>query len=159
MVSAVAVRYNTDEFKRPRTPSFIADSANALEMQPGPIEPSWVIDGNPQARSAFHSRAEDESGLTSVWDCTAGSFRWFFGWDETVMILEGEVLVKAEDGTQRLLRAGDIAYFKGGSWATWHVETYVRKIAFLRRPAPAPLAVLYRLRNRLRRSRPVGLAG
>ncbi len=151
MASALAIRYKFADMEAPKAPSFVAGSAHALEMRPAPIEPSWVIEGNPRARIGHHSAAEDEAGLTAVWDCSAGAFRWFFAWDETVMILDGDVLVTAEDGTQRLLKAGDIAYFKGGTWATWHVETYVRKIAFLRRPAPEPLAMLYRLRNRLRR--------
>jgi uncharacterized cupin superfamily protein len=159
MASALAVRYGMADEARPRAPAFVAGSAHALEMQPAPIEPTWVLEGSPQARIAHHSRAEDESGLTGVWDCTAGSFRWFFAWDETVVILEGEVLVKSDDGIERLLRTGDIGYFKGGTWATWTVESYVRKVAFLRRPAPAPLAFVYRLRNRLRPASGGGLAG
>lgn len=152
MASALAVRYRLTEAKAPRAPAFVSASAQALEMRPAPIDPSWVIKGHPQARIAYHSGAEDESGLTAVWDCSAGAFRWFFAWDETVMILEGNVLVTTDNGTQRLLKAGDIAYFKGGTWATWHIETYVRKVAFLRRPAPAPLAMLYRMRSRLARA-------
>jgi uncharacterized cupin superfamily protein len=159
MVSAMAVRYGANAPERPQAPSFVAGSADALDMRPAPIDPSWILAGDPQARIAHHSTAEDESGMTGVWDCTAGTFRWFFAWDETVLILEGEVLVDAEDGTRRLLRTGDIGYFKGGSWATWQVDTYVRKIAFLRRPAPAPLAFAYRLRNRLRGTSIAGLAG
>ena len=65
--------------------------------------------------------------------------------------------VTAEDGSERTLRAGDIAYFKGGTWATWRIETYVRKIAFLRKPFPEPLAMLYRLRNALRGASRSGL--
>ncbi len=159
MASALAVRYRMTDDVKPQAPAFIAGSAHALDLQPAPIEPSWVLEGNPQARIAHHSRAEDESGLTGVWDCTAGTFRWFFAWDETVVILEGDVLVKSDDGIERLLRTGDIGYFKGGTWATWKVETYVRKVAFLRRPAPAPLAFVYRMRNRLRRAPASGLSG
>jgi uncharacterized cupin superfamily protein len=158
VASAIAVRYKPEALERPETPVFVAGPAGQLEMRAAPIEPSWVIEGNPQARIAHHSQGDDESALTAVWDCTAGTFRWFFGWDETVMILEGEVLVEAADGSRRLLRAGDIAYFKGGTWATWQIDTYLRKIAFIRRPAPAPLAALYRLRARLRRKPAIGLA-
>ncbi|MGG7518976.1 cupin domain-containing protein [Allorhizobium undicola] len=135
---------------REDVPPIIAAPAGALEMRPAPINPDWVLEGDPQARVADHSRSADEAGTTAVWDCTAGRFRWYFGWDETVMILEGTVDVTGEDGQSRLLKAGDIAYFKGGTWATWQVDTYVRKIAFLRKPFPGPLATLYRLRNALR---------
>ncbi len=157
--AAVAIRYkNYEPEERPASKPFIGACPDALEMSASPIEPSWILAGDPQARVAAHSKADDECAATGVWDCTAGSFRWFFGWDETVVILEGEVHVTAEDGTQRTLRAGDVAYFKGGTWATWRIDTYVRKIAFLRKPFPAPLAFLYRLKKMLRPQPQVGLA-
>ena len=157
--AATAIRIKSYTPERSRGRSFIGACPHSLELKPLPIEPAWVLAGDPKARAASHSKAEDECAATGVWDCTAGTFRWFFGWDETVVILEGEVHVTAEDGTERTLRRGDVAYFKGGTWATWRIDTYVKKIAFLRRPFPAPLAVLYRLRNMLRPKRAVGLAG
>lgn len=138
-------------------PPLVAAHAYGVELKPAPINPDWILEGDPQARVANHSQSADEASSTAVWDCTAGTFRWYFGWDETVVIQEGEVHVTAEDGTERLLRIGDIAYFKGGTWATWRIETYVRKIAFLRKPFPGPLASLYRLRNALRGGFSAGL--
>jgi len=131
-------------------PPLVAASSDHLALKPAPINPDWIIRGTPIARVADHSTSTDEASSTAVWDCTAGEFRWYFGWDETVVIQEGEVHVTAEDGSERLLRAGDIAYFRGGTWATWRVDDYVRKIAFLRKPFPEPLATLYRIRNALR---------
>jgi uncharacterized cupin superfamily protein len=156
--AAVAVRYTNYEPERPTPKLFVGTGLDQMEMAPSPIEPSWVLAGDPQARVAAHSKAEDECAATGVWDCTAGSFRWYFGWDETVVILEGEVHVTAEDGTERTLRPGDIAYFKGGTWAVWRIDTYVRKIAFLRKPFPAPLALLYKIKKMLRPQLQVGLA-
>ncbi len=147
MVGA-AMRSKAAEEKMPRP--LISASLDELEMAPKPIEPSWVLAGNPQARLSLHSRAYDDQATTAIWDCTAGTFRWYFGWDETVMILEGEVHITAEDGSQRTLKAGDIAYFPGKSWATWHIETYVRKIAFCRKEFPTPINVALKLRDRLR---------
>lgn len=128
----------------------VARAPGDLDMADAPIEPSWIIAGTPRARVALHSRSSDDTASTAVWDCTAGEFRWFFDWDETVVILEGEVHVTAEDGTQRTLRAGDIGYFAGGTWATWRIETYLRKIAFCRKRFPVPVVLAYRLRNMLR---------
>ena len=147
MVGA-AMRSRAIEEKAPRP--LVAAALDDLEMAPKPIEPSWVLAGNPQARLSLHSRAYDDQATTAIWDCTAGTFRWYFGWDETVMILEGEVHVTGEDGSERTLKAGDIAYFPGKSWATWHIDTYVRKIAFCRKRFPKPVALAYRLRNALR---------
>ncbi len=147
MVGA-AMRSHAAEEKMPRP--LISASLDDLEMAPKPIEPSWVLAGNPQARLSLHSRAYDDQATTAIWDCTAGTFRWYFGWDETVMILEGEVHITAEDGSQRTLKAGDIAYFPGKSWATWHIDTYVRKIAFCRKEFPTPINLALKLRDRLR---------
>jgi len=37
------------------------------------------------------------------------------------------------------LEAGDTAFFAAGSSAEWTVQTYIRKVAFMHRPLPAPL--------------------
>lgn len=134
---------------RRKIATVISAASHALDMQPAPINPEWIISGNPQARMADHSRSGDRAAYTALWDCTSGTFRWFFGWDETVHILQGEVHVTAEDGSVHHLRAGDVAYFKAGTWATWRVDNYVRKVAFLRRPFPWPIAFAYRLKNKL----------
>lgn len=129
---------------------FVASRLDGKELQPAPIEPSWVLAGDPQARCVEHHASADGDSITAVWDCTAGTFRWRFGWDETVVILEGEVHVTAQDGTERRLVAGDMAYFRAGSEADWHVENYVRKVAFLRRPMPALVSMAIRMKQALR---------
>ncbi len=151
-VGAVKIQHDISEAK----PPMVSASADMLEMQPSPIDPTWVLSGNPEARIAEHSQSEDDAAITAVWDCTAGSFNWYFDWDETVMILEGEVHVTDESGATRTLRAGDIAYFKGKTWATWRIENYVRKIAFVRRPFPGPLQLVLKLRNKLKEMRSGG---
>ncbi|WP_159946111.1 cupin domain-containing protein [Rhizobium sp. 18065] len=144
-VMLAAPRRETQE-----APPVVAASGDQVELNLSPINPDWIIEGAPVARVGQHSTSADEASSTAVWDCTAGEFRWFFSWDETVVIQEGEVHVTGADGASRTLRAGDIAYFRGGTWATWRVDSYVRKIAFLRKPFPEPLAILYRMRNALR---------
>jgi uncharacterized protein len=124
----------------------IAASVDDLELKSSPINADWILSGNPQARIAEHSQSADDAAITALWDCTAGSFRWYFGWDETVMILEGEVHVTDEAGSTRTLRAGDIAYFAGKTWATWRVDNYVKKIAFVRKPFPAPVVLAVKLK-------------
>ncbi|MDI7864585.1 cupin domain-containing protein [Rhizobiaceae bacterium n13] len=152
LASAVAMVVRSVPVVVPGSPPrpFVAGASDRMVLKPAPIDPSWIVNGNPVARVGEHSRSADEAGQTAIWDCTAGEFRWFFHWDETVMILEGEVHVTTEDGTVSVLRAGDIGYFAGGTWATWRIDTYVRKIAFLRKPFPAPVAMAYRLRSALR---------
>ncbi|WP_283196416.1 cupin domain-containing protein [Rhizobium sp. AN80A] len=155
---ALAARSMPDIVAFPRGKSFVAHSSDLIDMKSTPINPDWIVAGDPRARTGEHSRGHDDAALTAIWDCTAGEFRWFFGWDETVMILEGEVHITADDGTERILRAGDVAFFAGGTWASWRVDNYVRKVAFLRKPFPKPVAFAYRLRKLLRGNAQQGIA-
>lgn len=118
----------------------VCKRAPDLKMKDAPIEPSWVLEGSPIARVAEHIRSADDSSLSAIWDCTAGIFHRHFNWDETV----------DEDGNAYTLRAGDMGYFTARSSATWRIDNYMKKAAFIRRPFPSPLATLYRLRNMLR---------
>ena len=157
VVGLMAVRRRDSMADQPALEPVVAAHMDRLALKPAPINPDWIVSGNPIARSADHSQSADEGAATALWECTAGEFRWYFGWDETVVIQEGEVHVTAEDGSERVLCVGDIAYFRGGTWAVWRIDSYVRKIAFMRKPLPGPLTTLYRIRNALRSRRYVAL--
>ncbi len=126
---------------------FLTAASGDAELKSAPIEPGWVLAGSPRARCGEICRSSDGASNTMIWDCTAGKFRWFFGVDETVMILEGEVTVNDSTGHRRTLRAGDIGFFPAGTWMVWEVETYVRKVAFLRHALPQPFGALLRVFN------------
>ena len=119
-------------------------------LSDAPINPDWILSGNPRARSGLHSAADDHSASTHVWECTAGAFRWHFGWEETVLILSGSVRVTAEDGSVKTLSAGDVGYFAGGTWATWEIDDHIRKLAFCRRVMPSPLVFALKMKTALR---------
>src|SRR5450432_1549492 len=101
------------------------------ELASAPINPEWILEGNPVARNKFLSRSVDGNGSTYIWDCTAGRFNWHYQIDETVCVLTGSVLVKDPSGVSRLLEAGDTAFFAASSSAEWTVQTYIRKVAFM----------------------------
>ncbi len=127
--------------------SYSTTKAHAIELKSSPINAAWILSGEPQARSIEVSRSPDGASNTIIWDCTAGTFRWYFGVDETVHILDGEVIVSDANGNMRTLRTGDIGFFPAGTWMTWRVENYVRKVAFLRHPPPQPFGALLRVFN------------
>jgi uncharacterized cupin superfamily protein len=130
--------------------SIVATSIDTVPLKPAPINPDWVLEGSPVARAGEIARSTDGTTLSVVWDCTAGTFNWHFGVDETVHIVEGEVEVSAVGFGPRVLRAGDAALFRAGTTARWHVPTYVRKIAFIRHPLPRPLGFALRAFGRAR---------
>jgi uncharacterized cupin superfamily protein len=108
-------------------------------LNPSPIYPNWILEGNPVARNKVLSSSADGTASTLIWDCTAGRFNWFYDVDETIYVLEGGVVVRDHGGAARRLRAGDTIFFPAGARAEWHVEDYIRKIAFCRMPLPQPV--------------------
>jgi uncharacterized protein len=122
-------------------------------LEPAPIPADWVIDGAPQARASELARSPDGTCTLATWDCTAGTFHWYFNIEETIHILEGEVLVRDASGKESLLRQGDVAVMPAGKWMVWRVDRYVRKLVQCRYPVPRPfggvLRILQTLRNKV----------
>ncbi|MET0197661.1 DUF861 domain-containing protein [Rhodococcus sp. RS1C4] len=129
-------------------------------LQDSPIDPDWILEGEPRARVAEWSRSIDGTTTTNVWDCTAGRFRWYFSVDEIVHIMDGSVTVSSDDHPERTLVAGDAALFRAGTWSEWHVQDYVRKHAILRQHLPGSLLLALKfagnVRGALRRAKGLG---
>ncbi|MDJ0003296.1 cupin domain-containing protein [Rhodococcus fascians] len=134
-----------------RTSTIEAVRLEDISLSDSPIEPTWILEGNPRARVAEWSRSTDGTTTTNVWDCTAGRFRWYFAVDEIVHIMDGSVVVSSEDHAPRTLVAGDAALFRAGTWSEWRVDNYVRKHAILRQHLPAPLSFVLGVAGSLRR--------
>jgi uncharacterized cupin superfamily protein len=132
--------------------SVIKLAVGQLALNPSPIYPEWVIEGNPIARNKVLSSSADGTASTLIWDCTAGRFNWFYDVDETIYVIEGGVVIRDAGGAARRLSAGDTIFFPAGARAEWHVEDYIRKIAFCRAPLPRPIVFArrgYRFLKRL----------
>src|SRR5262245_12155264 len=114
--------------------SALVSRSGAAEFQPGAIDPSWILAGSPQTRSAALVSAPDGGSSVNFWDCTAGRFQWQYCWDETVFIVAGSVRITDASGHSSVLCAGDVAHFPAGSSFVWEVDKYVQKMAFHRRP-------------------------
>ena len=115
-----------------------ADVSDA-ELPAMPIEPSWIVEGSPDARGAVLLQSQDKLLSSGLWSCTAGRFRWEFGWDEFVHILEGEVTITEDGGRTYKLRAGDSAHFPLGLHTHWHIPEFVKKSFTFRTPEPFDL--------------------
>jgi uncharacterized protein len=122
-----------------------------VNLTPRPIEPSWIIEGNPVARSCILSQSADGLASTIVWECSEGKFDWYYDFDETILILEGSIVL--ENDTMRPTRygPGDVIFFRDGAHAKWHVEGRVRKLAFCRTTQPLFLSFALRAINKFKR--------
>jgi hypothetical protein len=130
--------------------SFIVPSQTEVELKPAPIEPSWIIEGNPTASNATLSRSVDGTASTIVWQCTEGKFNWHYDIDETIYILEGSVVIESDNMKPTRFGPGDVIFFKNGASARWHVEGHIRKLAFCRRTQPQLVGLALRVASKLR---------
>jgi len=115
------------------------------------IEPSWIIEGNPVSHSHILSTSADGTASTIIWSCTEGRFNWYYDFDETIMILEGSIVLESDGLPPKRYGAGDVIFFRDGAHAKWHVEGYVKKIAFCRKTNPALIGLMVRVVNKLKR--------
>src|ERR1700733_1609109 len=132
--------------------SLITVGTCSAKFVPNPIQAAWILDGSPVARAELLSSSADGTASTYFWDCTAGRFNWFYSFDETFHILEGEVTLKDRAGNSRRVTAGDTVFFPVGSSAEWTVEKYVRKLAFCRVPLPRSLILARGVARRVKRA-------
>jgi uncharacterized cupin superfamily protein len=130
----------------------LIESSNlAVNLAPRPIEPSWIIEGNPVAQSCVLSQSADGLASTIVWECSEGKFNWYYDFDETILILEGSIVLENDTLHPTRYGPGDVVFFRDGAHARWHVEGRVRKLAFCRTTQPFVLGFAARAFNKIRR--------
>lgn len=133
------------------SPALIETATLAANLAPRPIEPSWIVEGHPLAQSSVLSKSADGLASTIIWQCSEGKFNWYYDFDETILILEGSIVL--ESATMRPTRygPGDVIFFKHGAHARWHVEGHVRKLAFCRKTQPVLVGLALRVLSKLKR--------
>jgi uncharacterized protein len=123
-----------------------------VNLTPRPIEPSWIIEGNPEAKWNVLSQSADGLASTMVWECSEGKFNWFYDFDETVLILEGSIVVESDTMPPTRYGPGDVIFFRDGAHAKWHVEGRVKKLAFCRKTQPVLVGFALRVFSKLKRT-------
>ena len=130
----------------------LIEVANTVtNLKPSPIEPSWIIEGDPVAESSILAKSADGQAWTVVWRCSEGKFYWNYDYDETMLILEGSIVLENENMPPTRHGPGQMIYFKNGARAKWHVESRVRKLAFCRTTQPLLLSFAVRAFSKIRR--------
>jgi len=121
-----------------------------VDLKPSPIEPSWILEGNPQACSHRLSTSACGTATTLIWSCTEGKFNWYYDVDETIMILEGSMVLESDGMPSKRYGVGDAVFFREGAHVKWHVEDYVKKVCFCRITNAFGLAFAVRAVNKLK---------
>jgi uncharacterized cupin superfamily protein len=123
----------------------------AVNLTPRPIEPSWIIEGEPDAQWFILSKSADGLASTMIWECSEGKFNWYYDFDETILILEGSIVLESDTMPPTRYGPGDTIFFKDGAHARWHVEGRVRKLAFCRKTQPVWLGFALRALLKVRK--------
>lgn len=96
-----------------------------------------TISGTPEHTSWPHFVSADGQMKSGMWQSTAGVFRGPMNDQvEFCHILEGEALIKTEDGKEYTVRAGDAFVMDNGLQPVWHVEKFVKKHFVIMAVAP-----------------------
>jgi uncharacterized cupin superfamily protein len=134
-------------------PRALIETSNiVVNLTPKPIEPSWIIEGNPVAQWCILSKSADGLASTIVWECSEGKFDWYYDCDETILILEGSIVLENDIMRQARYGVGDVIFFNHGAHAKWHVEGRVRKLAFCRTTQPFLFGFALRALNKIKRT-------
>jgi uncharacterized cupin superfamily protein len=131
--------------------SLIETAKTTVKLAPQPIEPRWIIEGRPEASACVLARSADGLASTIVWHCTEGRFNWYYDFDETILILEGSIVIESDTMRSTRYGPGDVIFFRDGAHARWHVEGHVKKLAFCRKTQPAWLGFALRAVGKVRR--------
>ena len=131
--------------------ALIEIARTTADLTPRPIEPSRIIEGKPDATWCVLSQSADGLASTMVWHCTAGKFNWYYDFDETILILEGGIVLESEGMSPTRYGPGDVIFFKDGAHARWHIESHVKKLAFCRKTQPVWLGFALRVVLKLKK--------
>ena len=74
-----------------------------------------------------------------------------------MVVISGEAFLIGENGEERRMGAGDVAFFPSGTTCKWRVANQIRKVAFLREPMWRPLGFGLKVSRKLLRM--LGLSG
>lgn len=125
----------------PMSRRILTAESTTFELGTGtiPLAPRSVLSGNPVTRLRHVARSRDLTEDVFVWECTAGVFTWNYHKDETIVVVSGEVFLTLQNGEERRLGPGDLAFFPAGSSCQWRVPVRVRKVAVEREVLWRPL--------------------
>jgi uncharacterized cupin superfamily protein len=131
----------------PMSKSVVIANVASTDFSSDPM--THVEDGPPRMATKLLATSHDGSSIVWVWECSAGSFVWHYGEDETVYIISGEVFISTDNGEERRLGQGDMAVFPGGVSCKWRVTAPVKKIAVTRKDLPFPVGFGVRAYHKL----------
>ncbi|SDT19184.1 transcriptional regulator [Halopseudomonas xinjiangensis] len=97
--------------------------------------PEKILKGDPAQNVRNHYSSPDEQFSTGVWEAEPGQWSISYSEHEYCEILEGESILRDEQGNARTVRTGDRLVIPAGFSGTWEVVTRTRKVYVIYEPA------------------------
>ena len=114
-------------------------SAKLVEPLPSITLPSHeILEGQPGAGGQFTAESADRKASAGFWSCDVGRYEFYFGYDEFVYVVRGEVAVtelgESGPGATCVLGPGDTAHFPQGVTTIWEIRQPLLKYFVAREP-------------------------
>jgi len=114
-------------------PQFQIASRPPDPMPEMPVAPEEELEGKADARCLFTAQSADQQAIAGFWSCQPGRYEFYFGYDEFVYLVEGEVTV-IQGERSITMRPGDTAHFPQGCTTIWQVTQKMTKYFVAREP-------------------------
>ena len=91
-----------------------------------------ILSGSPAQSGRIDYGSLETPLIVGVWECTQGSFKVSYPWNELATILEGNITITFPDGFAHSFGPGDTHYAQKGDTVTWTIHSdKVRKAFFI----------------------------
>lgn len=104
----------------------ISDSVAEAKLDPFPLSPEQILEGDPQASAKLIWVSDDGRQASGIWECTPGVFNYQHT-NETAGVITGKATITPEGGEPVEVGPGSIVFFSEGSKTHWVVEETIRK--------------------------------
>lgn len=94
-----------------------------------------ILQGVPGAGGQFTARSADDNACAGFWSCGVGRYEFYFGYDEFVYVVRGEVtVIEVGSNARHVLGPGDTAHFPQGVTTIWEITRPLTKYFVAREP-------------------------
>ena len=90
-------------------------------------ESSRIVAGDPTQSAWNLFQSQDGRFNSGIWTSERGTWRVVFSESEFCHLLEGIIIVRGDDGSERTFRAGEAFLTPAGFTGTWEVVEQARK--------------------------------
>jgi uncharacterized cupin superfamily protein len=102
-------------------PGVLRVSVLDAPLQPDPLDPGQVLEGDPQTSDHTLATSADGRATSGVWSCSPGTFA-DVEVDETFVVVSGRATIQAQDEAPVDVGPGDLCVLRAGTRTVWTVH-------------------------------------